>query len=665
MKAIYFTVISLLILLSSSVIAQTDTIPLAEIEISSSANPVVFKQVSRSIRVITAQELASAPVLSLEDVLRFYGGVDVRERGAMGVQSDLSIRGGGMDQNLMMVNGVALNDPQTGHHNTNQAVMLNSLEKIEILEGPGTRWFGPNAFSGGINLITHQPDNNQLNFDISGGQHGLLMADVSASAKLGRWMNTTSVGRQKSDGYARNTDFSIWQINNESVLKFSDGLFRLYLGYLDKGFGANSFYTPKYPDQYEHISSSLASLSFEKGKRYPVKANLSWRRLYDRFELFREDDQWYKKQGEVYVNGADTAGFPTASGIYPYKGHNYHRTDVVSMNVGVGFGSVAGNTQIGMSARYEGIISNVLGDLMSDTVYSANSDAWYNHSKQRENLTLYLNHNYINGRWSLAGGLSTYYNSDYGVYLSPGIDLGFFVLDQLKIYTSANRAVRIPTFTDLYYQGPDQVSNPDLKPETATTYEVGAKAFFDKLTISGVLFHRDGEDLIDWVKENPEEKWHSMNLTSLKTNGVSASVQYLSGLSSPGWIHAAGISYTYMDSDKSSHQYLSLYALDYLQHNLTFNVSHRLFLKNLTASWAFVFQQRNGNYLDYSSGEVVNYRPVNRVNLKVTYQHKWARFYVSCRNIFDNKSIDYANIPPAGLWVVAGLTSRIDFALKK
>jgi len=653
------------VLFSGELVAQVDTIPLAEVEINSSATPVVFKQVSRSIRVITSSELAAAPVSSLDDILRFYGGVDVRERGGLGVQSDLSIRGGGMDQNLLMFNGVSINDPQTGHHNTNQAIMLFNVDKIEILEGPGTRWFGPNAFSGGINLITELPEQNRLGFDVSGGSYGLFFADLSAAFRMGSWVNSTSVSRHKSDGYVRNTDFSIWQINNESTYKFGDGHLSLYLGYLDKGFGANSFYTPKYPDQYEHIRSSLASISLEKGTRWPVKANLSWRRLYDRFELFREDDGWYKKQGDVYVNGADTAGFPTSSGIFPYKGHNYHRTDVVTGNVAMGVTTVAGRTQLGLEARFEGIISNVLGDLTPDTIYASNGDAWYNHRKDRQSLMLFLNHGYEQGRFSVAGGISAYYNSGFDWHFSPGLDAGYFLTRWFKVYGSVNQAFRIPTFTDLYYQGPDQVSNPNLQPETATTYELGSKAFFNRITLSAAVFHRDGHHLIDWIKETPDEKWHSMNLTSMKTNGITGSVQYLALLSAPDIVRSAGVSYTYLQSDKSSASYLSLYALDYLRHNLVVTISHGLMVKNLSASWAFNFQQRNGSYVDYGSGTKTNYRPVNRINVKVAYQYRWANIYVLCRNLLNNKAVDYGNIPSAGFWISAGMTGKLDFSQKK
>ncbi len=664
-KKKYLFVFYMVLIFSGRLVAQVDTIPLAEVEINSSATPVVFKQVSRSIRVITSSELATAPVSSLDDILRFYGGVDVRERGGLGVQSDLSIRGGGMDQNLLMYNGVGINDPQTGHHNTNQAIMLFNVDKIEILEGPGTRWFGPNAFSGGINLITELPEQNRVGFDVSGGSYGLFFADLSAAFRMGSWVNTTSVSRHKSDGYIRNTDFSIWQINNESTYRFADGILRIYLGYLDKGFGANSFYSPKYPDQYEQIRSSLASISLEKGTRWPVKATVSWRRLYDRFELFREDDAWYRKQGDVYVNGVDTAGFPTSSGILPYKGHNYHRTDVVTANVAVGMTTLAGRTQLGMEVRHEGIISNVLGDLMPDTIYASEGDAWYNHRKNRQSLTLFLNQGYEQGRFSFAGGLSAYYNSDFDWHFSHGIDVGYFVFDWLKVYISENQAFRIPTFTDLYYQGPDQVSNPNLQPETATTYEIGSKAFFNHITLSGAVFHRNSHNLIDWIKEYPEEKWHSMNLTSMKTNGISGSVQYLAPLSTQDMIRSAGVSYTYLQSNKSSVSYLSLYALDYLRHNLVVNFSHGLLLKNLSVSWAFNFQQRNGSYVDFNTGVSTAYQPVSRINVKVAYQYRWANFYVMCRNLLNDKAVDYGNIPSSGLWITVGMKGKLDFSQKK
>ena len=243
--------------------------------------------------------------------------------------------------------------------------------------------------------------------------------------------------------------------------------------------------------------------------------------------------------------------------------------------------------------------------------------------------------------------------------------MGYFIVDNLKVYGSVNQALRIPTFTDLYYQGVDQVSNPDLKPETATTYELGAKLFLLRFTITGAVFHRDGKDLIDWIKEKPEEKWHSMNLTSLKTNGIRCFIQYRSKHQNRALVKSAGMSYSYLESQKLSNQYLSLYALDYLNHNLALNLTHQLFIKNLQVSWVFNFQQRSGSFIDFNSGDVVRYQPIHRINLQINYQISKLDFSLTCRNLLNEKAVDYGNVPQPGLWLIAGLRTSLDFQFFK
>ena len=70
-----------------------------------------------NIQIISLKEIENAPVQSIEDLLEYAMNVDIRQRGRQGVQSDISIRGGSFEQVLIMLNGIKLNDPQTGHHN--------------------------------------------------------------------------------------------------------------------------------------------------------------------------------------------------------------------------------------------------------------------------------------------------------------------------------------------------------------------------------------------------------------------------------------------------------------------------------------------------------------------------------------------------------------------
>ncbi|MCF8348794.1 MAG: TonB-dependent receptor [Bacteroidales bacterium] len=661
-RVFYYLVVWLLLLVlpTKATYGQADTIPLSEVVVQSSAHPVVFKQLSRTITVISAEQIASAPVHSLDEILRFYGGVDVRERGTWGVQSDLSMRGGGFDQNLLMLNGVALNDPQTGHHNSSQAIALAGIEKIEVMQGPGTRWFGPNAFSGGFNIITRKPDASELVFDLSGGQYGLIFGDVSVTAVFGKWANTTAVSWHKSAGYAPNTDFSSKLITNESQIPWGLGMLKVYLGYIDKAFGAQAFYSPKYPDQFEQVKSTLVAVHYGQEEKRPFSATFTWRRLNDRFELFREGDGWYHHQDGFFIKGTDTAGFATPKSLYPYTGHNYHRTDVISFNAGTGFDTKVGDTRVGFRFQNESILSNVLGELLSDTVYLAGTTAWYNHGKNRQHVDVSLNHSYVYHRFSLAGGISLHYSSDYGLYPSPGLDMGYFITETFKIYGTVNHSVRLPTFTDLYYSGPDRVSNPNLKPEQAFTGEIGSKMFVnDRFTLSAAVFRRDGKDLIDWGKLNPDDPWQSMNLTRLTTYGFTLGSQYLSPFSSQQIVRYAGLSYTYLSSEKNTSQYLSLYALDYLNHNLTFNLVHRLPLRRLEVSYAYNFRQRSGAYVEYPSGEQVSYAPVHQLNMKITYATRWVKFYVSGRNLLNSEVLDYPYVPQPGRWFVLGATGKI------
>jgi len=645
---LFSLIFSFSVLLSQT---NSDTIVLQEYELVSAANPVAFRDISRTVHLISQGQISEAPLSSIDDLLKVYGGVDIRSRGAMGVQSDINLRGGTFDQGLIMIDGISLNDPQTGHHNLNQAISFDDIERIEILEGPAARWFGANAFSGGINFIRKLPDPNSVTVSISGGQYGYFNGRAAADYKLGKILNRTSAGYSRSDGYQKNTDFNILNLNHYSVLQTDKYSLKFNLGLLDKGFGANSFYTPKYPNQYEHIRNYFSSLSFESGKNIKLKTNVFWRRNYDRFELFREDNSWYVKQGDVYVNGSDTAGFPTPSGLYPYKGHNYHRTDIVGVDAALKFGSIVGKTAISLSAKSENIVSNVLGEATGDTIFISGSDGFYTKSKRRNTANLSLNQFYTFKNFSVSAGVSAFYSDDYGFHLSPGIDLGYFVNENLKIFAGLNHAIRLPTFTDLYYQGPTNIANPDLQPETSLSAEAGLKLFKGDFSASLSGFYRHGDNIIDWIKYSPEEKWQSANLGELNTYGISfAANKSFSG----SFINYAGIKYTWVDSEKNNDGIISLYSLDYLRHNVNLFVSHDI-MKNLKASWTFTLQKRNGFYTDFGSGLETEYETVALLNLKLIYSIQQFELNLSASNLLNRQYYDIGNVLQPGVWIVAGV----------
>ena len=634
---------------------KNDTVNLAELEIVSSANPTIFKNISRDIRVIQRDEIKRAPVSSIDEILRIYGGIDIRSRGPMGVQSDVNLRGGTFDQGLIMINGVPLNDPQTGHHNLNQTINLFNIDKVEIIEGSGARWLGTNSFSGGINLISNVPDYDNLDLNLVGGQYGYMSVNASGSYGILRTRNRTSVGYSRSDGYTTNTDFSILTVTHQLSSIIGKGKLNVDLGLLDKGFGANSFYTSKYPNQYEHIRTYSATAGYTTGKKLKFNSNIFWRQNNDRFELFREDKNWYVKEGEYFIHDTDTAGYPTPNGLYPYSGHNYHRTNTIGADAKIRFNSILGKTSVGAIIKSESILSNVLGKPMNDTIFLSGSDGFFTKSDRRNYADIKLNQYYSHNRFTISAGLSVLIASDYGTNFSPGIDIGYFITENVKIFANANQAVRLPTFTDLYYQGPTNTANPDLVPEKATSLESGIAYYNNELLIAISGNYRYGKDIIDWIKFHPDEKWQSANLASMETFGLS---MRLNKSFSKGFINYVSISYAWLSSDKTNTDIISLYALDYLKHNLNIVTSHNVY-KNLKATWTFNIQKRNGTYIDYATSEITDYTPVNLINLKLYYQLNRFEFSVTANNLLNSSYYDIGNIKQPGIWIFGGVNYSV------
>jgi len=635
--------------------SQSDTVHLDEVVIHSSPNATIFKQTSRAITLITHTALENTPATDIGMVLEQLAGIDLRQRGTFGMQADINIRGGSFDQNLILINGIAVNDPQSGHLNMDIALSLDDINQIELIEGPASRWFGTNALSGGINIITKQENHPALNLNFSGGQYGYIQTRAAASYQTGQINQHTSFQFSGSDGYERDTDFKDRNFNHTAHYSNKNTVSNFQLSYRDKAFGAHNFYTTKYPDQFEQTRTLFTSLAFKTGNKIRYSGNISWRRHYDRFELFREGADWYQRRNKWYVMGNDSAGFRTPSGFYPYSGPNYHRTDVFTLHTGSRFKSKIGKISLRFSYRYEKIISNVLGEPMTDTIFSRmDKGGYYNHTKSRDNFNFFFNHLYTHGRFTLSMGFHAFYNTEYGFLVNPGVDLSYFLNSKFKVFLSFNRANRLPTFTDLYYQGPSHISNPNLKPENIRETEIGYKYYSKNIMVSLSFFYRMTDHLIDWVRANPQDKWESKNLTGVNTKGIAASISYQNRFYPKNWFQSIQINYTYLSNNKNSYDFLSLYALDYLKHQLGINMNQRL-SRRLYLGWNLLFQKRNGSYFDSKINTELAYPKVFLLNAKITYKKPVYQLFIQATNILNQHYHDIGSVVMPGTWVIGGI----------
>ena len=615
---------------------------LDEIEISAQRTPAMYSQVARIISVIGREEIEAVPAQSVQDLLEYVAAIDVRQRGAEGVQADISIRGGTFDQTLILLNGINITDPQTGHHNLNLPVSLAQIERIEILEGPAARIFGPNAFSGAINIITVQANRNNLQIESAVGSFGYFDGNLAAGLVAGKWSHTMAFSGKRSDGYIDNTDFK--ELNGFYSGRFNSnsGKLKYQLGLSQKGFGANSFYTPKYPNQYENTRTLFASIKWEGNDPLHITPAVYYRRHHDRFELFRSDPaSWY-------------------------SGHNYHLTHVYGLNLNSWFSWSLGKTALGLEYRSEEIFSNVLGKDMEESKDVPGEDAVFTKSDKRNTVSGFLEHAVYLNTWTFTAGLmaNSISGSESGIHIFPGIDISYEPFEGGKLFATYNTSLRMPTFTDLYYQGPTNIGNPDLKPERSATIEGGMKIQRKLLCGHLVVFYRKGKDIIDWVKEKAEEEiWQPQNLTEINSLGTEAQVQFLLRQKFGQPYPNLRLSYLYNHVSKGNTDIISNYVLDNLKNKFSASLNQQL-IENFTLDLKMVYQDREGSYTLYEQTnpvEEVSYDPFITFDGKLTYRRNQLHVFLTIRNIFDISYNDIGNVLQPGRWIKSGIVYQIDF----
>lgn len=623
-------------MLSDAVLLDSisDHLDLKGVVVSAQRTPVLQSDLMRSVQVISSSDILRSPSPDIAGLLQSARGVDIRKRGGFGVQADVGIRGGTFDQTMVLLNGVNITDPQTGHHNLNIPVDIHSIERIEVLRGSAARLFGPNAFSGAVNIITKEPGSTGFTASLSGGQNGYGNLSISSGWSMGKTEHHLSLSGMTSDGYRHNTDFNTANAYYRGLFNLGGVRLDAQAGYHQKAFGANGFYSPRFPDQFEETRTGFISLGLIPFKIENLSMNSYWRRHGDRFELFRhEAPEWYHH-------------------------HNHHLTDVAGFASNYSIMNKFGQTSLGVDYRFEHIYSNVLGyPLSSGKAVTGYDDVDYTHSFERSGFSMFAEHTAFLGPFSISGGVLAYLNAelDKRFSLFPGIDIGWQFNQHWRWYSSMNRTLRLPTFTDLFYSGPTNLGNPDLQPERATSLETGIKGMYGILSVEVTAYRRWGRQMIDWVRYPSDELWLSMNHTIVNTSGVEAYLD-MPLRTLPG-NPMLSLQYMFTYIDKQSDEYVSNYALDHLRHkvDITINVDiTRRLGGRLLVSW----RDRAGAYLLYADGAFQQMQPFESymlADVRIHYDIKRFRLFVDGTNLFNTHYTDIANLPQAGRWVVAGV----------
>ena len=600
----------LIFLISNFSVSQDQTTDLDEVVVLSSKLDLPFSKNFRTVNIISSEDIKNSPVTNVSDLLQEITGIDVRRRGVGGVQGDLYIRGGGFDQTLLLVDGMKMDDAQTGHHTLNMILPLYLIERVEIIKGPAARIFGQNAFNGAINIVTKdlEGEKGTVHMKLNELSYGSFeQKNISLSTKITaeNIKSLISYSGNRSDGYRHNTDFKRNNYFVKTSFNTNKSPVNIIASFNENKFGANGFYaSPSATEQYEETQASLLGVTTTiSSEKLSITPRLYWRRGQDEYIYIRDNPSVYR---------------------------NLHKTNKVSAELSGSYFSKSGITGFGVDLSTVNISSNNLGD------------------HKRTTVNLFADHTFqlFDEKLFISPGIALSYFSDMSFHSFPGIDLGYNVSSDFKIYSNIGKTYRIPTYTDLYYSDRTTVGNENLNPESATSTELGLKYNSSNFKFSAALFNRSAKNIIDYVKSSENDLWKAENIGSLTTKGYEFDISYSFKSSYDlSNVNSISIGYTNIrDNNYVTDINFSKYSLNSLKHHLISKLNLK-YIKNINHSIVYKYSERS----DKSNYSVLDSKIMYKKGL-----------YIYINNILDEIYSETNLVPMPGRSFLVGFNVGID-----
>lgn len=634
---------------TGSYATSPDTLPEVEVVPDDVAIPVFPSRIIEFSQIVFASSDRS-------EQAEWLPGFDVRSRGGNGVQGDIQLRGGSPEQTVVMLNGIPMNDMQTGHNTLNLPVPDICIGKITGYSGAESLFFVPGAYNGAVNYSCRNLPENYIAMHLTGGSFFLMGYEAMAGFSTRKLHHLIACSSKQSKGYMFNTDFNTekayYMISAQLPIS---GYFRFQAGVASKDFGAQSFYSTRFPNQYESIRTGFVSLQASAGLKFNFVPAIYWKRSHDRFELFRES--FYTHEDGYYIWGTDTAKYSENSYVPTayYQRHNYHLSDRIGISLTVNRGVEYGTFSANCSYNHDRIVSTVLGEQLEEPKndpFSTGIELAFGKTRNMANLFAGFNSKSFSGFSFQAGAMGFWFGT--GIKPGGGLKLSYSYTQTFSAWLSFNRNQRLPTYTELYYKSVTNIGNSNLHPEDAYNYELGFAVAKNWFHAEEKLFYIDGLNTIDWVRAPDETVYHAMNHTHITTIGNTLTLAFKPLPDTKGiqWLKSFSVSHTYLKKTKFSSELLSAYTLDYLRHKLNANVIIG-FGQIVEAEIRISYQTRNGTYT--LNNTEVPYQPVFATDVGISSNFGKLTVYVLANNIFNAQTPDFGGIIPSGCWLSAGI----------
>jgi vitamin B12 transporter len=464
-KLIFFTVLIGKYFVGSAQVNETELDP---VTVTGTLNAIKVSKTGRNIIVLKGKDIASLPVKSLDELLRYMPGVEVQSRGAMGAQSDFTIRGGTFQQVLVIIDGLRLNDPNTGHFTSYIPVSPDEIESIEVLKGASAAVYGSDAVGGVINITTKAFAHNnkrkeETNALVSTGEYGMLNASfhqLYATHKTtfqisGLTNNTDGQPQRGIDGFVHNRLLSASV--NQQTGNWNIGI---KSSYDYRKFAAQNFYT-----------SFVSDTAQEKVNVFWNQVNATYQKQKDKIAIMAG----FKNTEDNFRFNNVSAANSSFSNLYQLTSYYERQRNENSILTG------------GVQYLGRNIVSNDRGSHTRNQL--AAFGMW------QQNFQKYF---------SVNGSLRFDWNDVSGWIVIPQLNASYRK-DNFQLRASAGNGFRNADFTELYNNynktlvTSGKIGNPYLSAEKTFNYEAGIDWFAKNyLKLSFDVFQRNCSDLIDW-----------------------------------------------------------------------------------------------------------------------------------------------------------------------
>lgn len=601
----------------------------------------VLRQTGRNISILTKEDIRKLPVNTLDELLRFVPGIEVQQRGPQGSQSDIIIRGGTFQQVLVVVDGVRLNDPITGHFSAYIPVQPNDIERIEVIKGAAAAVFGPDAVGGVIHVITKKvPDrnatiSNHISAGVKAGSYGLF--------NFNGWVSTEGKGGLISAGYQRNkatgpdlrgtsgffkNDLLTLQMKTYLSSKWT---WAIQMARDSRSFNAQNYYT-----------TFLSDTANEKVGATWMQSNIS--RAGDKGHL--SILLGAKNLKDVYYFRPTTS--PNINYSRLYNADIRHTLKIKNSNA---------RFTSGIQYFRKEIRSNDRGD----------------HQLNHVGIYGMMQHS-IGDRWFFTESLRGDWDESYQWQLLPQVNIAW-VGKQLSFRGSAGKGIRDADFTERYNNynkalvTGGSIGNPGLTAERSFNWELGMDLFLTRgVQLRTTYFQRNQKDLIDWVTTSYADMPRQVNLSP---TGVYALARNLAEVTTRGWELDLGGRHAW--SEKGSVRWnTGLLWLESQKPDNTpasfYLASHAKWIWNSSVivsgrwgvlSFSTLYKKREAQRANSINADISSDYFIMNMRLEKYLMKEKLGLQLQVDNLFDRSYSDLLGSRMPGRWVSGGITVRL------